>query len=190
MNCTVCGSSEKYTEGYCGVCRTLITSETAPKIRADFTIVEKEQSLKVAQRWFLTRYIPLAIISLGWNCFFIIEIARGAGYSAWVFLAIGLVFSYLMCAGLLNSTVLEVTGSQIRLNQGPVPLTSSLTIHTNQIAGFVVEADTTDPKQIKHHLKLIHLNGDETRLLLSIHDRRVADFLKKRIEQFLGLLRD
>lgn len=186
-HCSVCGSSEGYNDGYCSACNVLITSGTVPKVRSDFTVVESAQSLKVVQRWFLTRYIPLAIISLGWNCFFILEIVRGSGHSAWLFLAVGLIFSYLMFAGLINSTILEVTGSQIRLSQGPVPLAGSLTIHTNQVSDFVVETDTADPKQPKHNLKLIHLNGHETRLLLSIQDRKVADFLEQRIEEFLGL---
>lgn len=187
MQCSVCGSSERYNQGYCGVCHTLVTSKDNSRVSADFTIVESPEGLKVTQRWFLRRYIPLSIISFGWNCFFILEIARGAGYSAWLFLAVGLVFSYLMCAGLLNSTVLELTGSQIRLSQGPVPLPGGLALHTNQVADLVVETDAADSKQVKHHLKVVHLNGDETRLLLSIQDRRVADFLERRIEEFLGL---
>lgn len=155
-------------------------------MKAELVVIESNSCIKIIQRWYLPRYLVLGFVSLCWNVFFLLEVIRTGSYLAGFFLAVGIIFGYLMCAGILNTTVLELTPTQLSVRHGPLPVAGMLSLHTNQVANFFLETDTSDPEQPAYILKLCCRNGEEIQLLPALSNQRVGFFLRDLLRDFLG----
>lgn len=157
------------------------------------SIVSSAGELVISRRWYRHKYIPIAFFGLIWGG--VLTAGLFDDLSSWIFLigphgwvAVG--FIYYALAGLLNTTLIRVNPSQLKISHGPVPSLGNRRLDPKFIDQLYVKRHTHRHKNSTSYTFQVHVktnDGRSNKLLENLETPEQALFVEQEIERFLGI---
>lgn len=154
--------------------------------------------LRLVRRWFGPCVIFLAIFCMMWDGFLVFwysaALKEGAPLvmkvAPLVHVLVGLVLSYWVVAGFVNSTVVEVTGGALRVRHGPLPVPGNRCLSASDIKQLHCRRRVRRTRQsvyYRYDVRVTLTTGKTLALLKGLDTADVALYYEQQIEQFLGI---
>jgi hypothetical protein len=210
LTCSSCGAKlridsllERAVCDYCG-CEQLLDSEKHPAFRPEVpqpkgVLIQKDsRSMRIVQRWFSFKYIPLAFFALFWDGFLIIWYAMALGANApWVFIAfpilhvaVGIAVTYSTIAGFVNRTILDVTPEIISVGFEPLPWIGSKKLRTSEVKQLYCKEKIVRTKNgttSRYELYAVTAANKGEKLVGGLDNPDTAIFFEQQLERWMKI---
>ncbi len=152
-------------------------------------------SLRITYAWRSPTAYFLLVFALGWNGFIGVFLLAGAGWPLALHALVGLFLIWYVLALLLNRTVLEATGRELRVQHGPIRTwTRDRLIPVADLRQlYVSQSGSEKTGRTKHTLwalKAELTNGETFALLSSTRDKAAIQGIERELEDYLGILHE
>jgi hypothetical protein len=170
------GSSDRLVCEYCGN-EHILGQANRPALRPEIqqpanVLVENDRQVaRLIQRWFSSKYIPMAFFAIAWDSFLFFwystAFRTGAPWIMVVFplahVAVGIGITYSTIAGFINRTVLEVSRDEIGVWFEPLPWLGEKTVKTREVIQFYCKEKVVHAKngtQTQYELYVMSVLSD------------------------------
>jgi hypothetical protein len=222
IHCTSCGTAIpaadihlETTLAKCRQCDTVFSFAQAAGVRQapppeasrqrgaiptppDVKIEEGVQDLRLTQRWFSLKYIPMAFFCIAWDSFLIfwyaIALTQGGPWIMAVFpiahVAVGIGLTYYTIAGFINRTRILVSRRIVAIAHGPLPWTGKVRLDAHDIAQLYCQEEANRNKNgtyYRYQLSALLRDGRKIKLLSNLNKPDTALFIEQRIEKWLKI---
>jgi hypothetical protein len=175
-----------------------------PAPRPDFLRIEEvDEGRQITHRWFRWPILCLGVFCVGWDSFLINwyweAFNNPALQGQWLMivfplphLAAGVGLTYLVLAGLLNHTIVQVRGTELTVRHGPIPWRGNRRVDVANIVQLYCDlANSSWGREWNFIFPQYNVNAllaNERKLkLLSALRRDQALFYEERLEEWLGI---
>ena len=210
LTCPSCGAKVKTDDfnqrlvcEYCGNEHLIHRSEQPilrPEIAqpANVFIENDTQSVRLVQRWFSWKYIPMALFALVWDAFLFFWYSTvfrmGAPTMMAVFplvhVGVGIWITYTTIAGFINSTILEVNNEEISVWFYPLPWMGEKKVKTRLIKQFFCKDKYVRNKNggnIQYELWVMFADNQQMKLVGNLDSPDIAIFFEQQMERWLHI---
>jgi len=213
--CPKCGASananpgaEQFTCAYCGATSIIppearTTPEPLRPVAAqprNVNVEVDESGVRLIQRWFSLKYVPMAIFAIAWDSFLCFWYSMGlssGGEMPWIYfvfpiahVAVGIGITYSTLAGFLNRTVVELSEGKLTVWFGPLPWLGEKSIPIEQIKQLycveVVERGS-ESNSVSYELRAITQDNRSTKLMAGLDSPDSARFIEYHLEGRLNI---
>lgn len=167
--------------------------------RARGILVESTaEGLTIRRRWFHPRYIAMAFFCVVWDVFLLFWYGAAFNMNApaimflfpLIHLAVGAVLTYTTLAGFLNTTYVDLTHSEVRIEHAPLPYPGNKRLAAADLRQLYTQEVTHRTKNgttTTYTLNAITLSGDKLELIKDLDSPEAGLFIEQQVEQYLGI---
>ena len=156
-------------------------------------VIHGHDALRIRRRWFrASQHVPMMLFCVIWDGVLAAWITRSIINGSWwalVFgsahLAVGIVMTYSLFAGLLNWTTITAGAERLEIRHGPVPWSGNRAVPRGDLLQLVVRARGRDGALFD--LRAQVRGGAEVILIKGLADRVHADYLEHELERILRI---
>lgn len=163
----------------------------------DAHLQDKGNELLLTYHWRTGHHIFLLILAMLWNTSTIMWFALMLANSAYLMAMLGIIYAfggisllYVGVAGFLNTTMIKVDGFRLTITHQPILWLHTPELRTDNIVQLYCTLHINRGKtytRYSYQLHAIVKNGDHICLLKGIEKAEQAQFLERKIENFLGI---
>jgi hypothetical protein len=202
---SITANAEKYVCDYCGNEHILRKKQepitpTRPLVPqpANVLIENDKQCVRMVQRWFSLKYIPMAFFAVAWDSFLVfwysMALKSGAPWIMVVFplahVAVGVGITYSTLAGFLNRTTIELNKTELSLFFDPLPWLGETTIKVADIKQFFCKEKQTSSKNgttKTYELWVVTRDNKQKKLDSGLDNADTALFFEQQLENWLRI---
>ena len=166
------------------------------EIPKNMHLKEKANSLEFEYSWFKSKYL-IALFAAPLFTFFLVKSDYIAGdfnhYTAPVIIlsAASLIVIYYSLAKLLNTTRINVSHHEIKVNHGPIPFSKNLILRKEDLTQLYVTQHRIGHRYYlyatTYQINAILANKDIITLVKGLHLPEQGRFIENKIEDFFGI---
>jgi hypothetical protein len=155
-------------------------------------IEHRSGGLRLVRRWFSGKIVLAAFFCVFWDGFLISwytrpELPLVAKLFPLLHLAVGVVMTYWVFAGFLNSTVIDVGMGQLTIRHRPVPWPGNRHLMRADLTQLFSEQVTNSSRYTSYRLSAVRRDGRKVKLVSGLPEADQALFLEQQIEAYLGI---
>ncbi len=158
---------------------------------------EEPSGLTIRRKWFGAKFIALTVFVVFWDGFMVVwfGIAISQGEAAMALFgsihgAIGVALTYYTLAGYLNTTVISVSASTLRVRHGPLPVPGNKEGPSSEIDQLYVKEKRHRGKHgstFTYELRIVSRAGNDVKLLGGLTDSNHALYIEQAVEKYLKI---
>jgi hypothetical protein len=159
-----------------------------------FSIEDSGGTFCIQWKWPRITGLALAVFSVGWDTFLVfwyIAVQDSAPIAMKLFpighVAVGLVLPYVALAYLLNSTIIEVGGGELKVRHQPLPFPGRRALRAGDVRQLFCVERTSQKGAVTYDVMARLASDRELKLVSGLPGPREARFVEQRIESRLGL---
>lgn len=152
--------------------------------------------LRIRRRWFGVHYIFLLFFCIAWDSFLVFWYSMAFGGDApWIMVvfpiahvAVGVGLTYIVLAGLLNTTTITADPQALIVRHRPIPWSGNANYAASQIQQFYVKHDKAEVNgQKTFGLYAMLADRQEVKLLSGLLDAGQGKFIEQELERHLQI---
>jgi hypothetical protein len=165
-----------------------------PALPESFRMEELDGTTTVAWRWFHVGYVLLALICIAWT------VLPALLYASWfegdaptlatvgllLFLGTGALLAYMVLTGLVNTTRIEVSRDELRIQHGPLPWFGNVTRPGRELTQLYGQ-EVKGKHATTYKLLALDREGHEVLLLEHLDNKEQVLYLEQALERGLGI---
>lgn len=165
-----------------------------------FQVEDEGTATRISWRWFGLKYLAMLGFCVVWDGFLFFWYGTllssehpplVAALFPLIHVGAGVWITYTTLAGLLNSTRIDVSRSELTLRHGPLPWPGNKTLPGRSLAQLYVEEVTQTSNKGRqtttYHLLAMDREGRKVKLLTNLEEKDQALYLEQLLEHRLGI---
>ncbi len=154
--------------------------------------------LRITQRWFSFKYIPMAFFCVAWDSFLVfwysIALTQDGPWIMAVFpiahVAVGVGLTYYTLAGFFNRTRILVSRREVAITHEPLPWLGNVRLNVMDLEQLYCQEEANQGKNgtyYRYQLSALLKDGRKIKLLSNLSKPDTALFIEQQIEKWLKI---
>ncbi|AKJ00265.1 Hypothetical protein AA314_01891 [Archangium gephyra] len=160
-----------------------------------FQVEEHGQGTTISWRWFRAYHVFMVFFCLLWNGFlfvwYFVALTHEAPLIVTLFpllhTGVGLFLIYMTVAGFVNSTRIEVSREELRIQHGPLPWSGNRTLSGRELTQVYGQEVRGSKGSVSYSLLALDTQRRQVKLLTGLEAKEQALYLEQALERRLGI---